>query len=297
MHSLKDGALRAQIRAGNQPQPADQPRAQVTQNIAVQILGQDHVVLPRIHHQLHAGVVHNVLGVRYLRVVRGNLLAALEKQAVGELHNVRLVDGMNLFTAMLARELEGGFCNACRPLLGDDLERLHHAGEDSDLQTRVQVFGVLAEDHHVNVRVVGLDAGQRLHRPEAGVQVVLLAQRHVDGRKAATDGRCRGSFDGDAVLLDGFKQCLGDEFAGARKGVSAGVEAVPFERAAGLSAGGFYDADHSCRNLRTNSVARYQCDFVRRHLFGFLLFSSSLESASYEFLRQRGFASFPLGSL
>ena len=67
MHRLKDRALRPQVRSRNQPQPTHKRAAKIAQNIPVQILRQQNVVLVRIHHQLHAGVVDDVLRDTHLR--------------------------------------------------------------------------------------------------------------------------------------------------------------------------------------------------------------------------------------
>jgi hypothetical protein len=160
------------------------------------------------------------------------------------------VDGVDLLAAVLAGELEGCLGDARGALLGDDLEGLDDAGEDRDLEAGIEVLGVLAEDDEVDAGVVGLDAGERFNGAEAGVEVVLFAQRDIDGRETAADGRGRGPFDGDAVLLDGGEEGLGDEFAGAGEGVGAGIEGVPVEGTAGLCAGGFDDTLPSLQTLR-----------------------------------------------
>ncbi len=73
MHGFEDRAVIANIRAGHESQPADERRAQVRNNVAVEVFHHQHVVLIRIHHQLHAGVVHNVLAVGNLGIVFGHI--------------------------------------------------------------------------------------------------------------------------------------------------------------------------------------------------------------------------------
>ena len=68
MHRFKNGALVAEICPRHKSQAADQSRAKIGKNIAVQILHEQHVVLIRIHHQLHASVVDNMLAIRDLGI-------------------------------------------------------------------------------------------------------------------------------------------------------------------------------------------------------------------------------------
>jgi hypothetical protein len=79
MDRFKDGAFVAEIRSRDQPESADQPCAQIRNNVAVEILQQQHVVLVGIHHELHAGVVDNVLAVGDLRIFFGNVARAAQK--------------------------------------------------------------------------------------------------------------------------------------------------------------------------------------------------------------------------
>ena len=57
------------VGAGNKAQPADEGSAEIGDDVAVEVLHQQHVVLVRVHHQLHAGVVDDVLAVGDLRVL------------------------------------------------------------------------------------------------------------------------------------------------------------------------------------------------------------------------------------
>ena len=90
----------------------------------------------------------------------------------------------------------------------DDLLSLGRLGRPFD--ARVDVFGVLAEDH--DVEFLGMldrarHAGEVTHRPQAYVEVEHLAQRDVERADAAADWRGERSFDADqefAEGLDGF---------------------------------------------------------------------------------------------
>ena len=69
MDGFKNGALVPEIRARDKAESADQPRAQIGNNVAVEIFQQQHVVLVGVHHQLHAGVVDDVLAVSDLGIL------------------------------------------------------------------------------------------------------------------------------------------------------------------------------------------------------------------------------------
>jgi hypothetical protein len=64
VHRLEDRRLRPQVRARDEPEPADEPRAEVGHDVAVEVLEQQHVELLRPEHELHAGVVDDELAVR-----------------------------------------------------------------------------------------------------------------------------------------------------------------------------------------------------------------------------------------
>src|SRR5579875_244841 len=72
VYSFEDGALVTKVRSRHQAQPADKGRAQVGDDVAVEIFQQQYVVLIGIHDELHAGVVHDVLAVGDLGIAFGN---------------------------------------------------------------------------------------------------------------------------------------------------------------------------------------------------------------------------------
>ena len=87
------------------------------------------------------------------------------------------------------------------------LEEIHHpaglVGAGLVLDAGVDVLGVLAEDHHVHV-LGRLDrrghAREVAHRADAGVEVELLPERHVERAEAAADRRGERALDGDQVI-------------------------------------------------------------------------------------------------
>ena len=79
------------------------------------------------------------------------------------------------------------------------------------LDARVDVLGVLAEDHHVHVLRPLHRARHALepaHRPQADVEVELLAQRDVQRADAAADRRGERPLDADQVLAEGVERLV-----------------------------------------------------------------------------------------
>ena len=74
----------------------------------------------------------------------------------------------------------------------------------------VNVFGVLAEDHHVHfLRMLHRrgDAGEILHRPQANVEVEHLPQRDVQRADAAADRRGQRAFDARRDIRETPRPC------------------------------------------------------------------------------------------
>src|SRR5205807_9520241 len=81
-----------------------------------------------------------------------------------------------------------------------------------ELDAAVDVLGVFAEDHHVDLvgPLVGrLDALEVADRPDAGVQVKANAQVDVDAAEAAADRRGQWAFEADAVILERLEGIIG----------------------------------------------------------------------------------------
>ena len=81
-----------------------------------------------------------------------------------------------------------------------------------ELDAAVHVFGVLAEDHHVDLVgafVRRLDALEILHRADAGIEVEADAQIDVDAAEAAADGRGERPFEAEAVILERLERVVG----------------------------------------------------------------------------------------
>ena len=103
------------------------------------------------------------------------------------------------------------FLNSFGKFLGEEVEDLLRLGRAGlVLDAGVDVFGVLAEDHHVDLlRVLHRrrHALELAHRAQADVEVEHLAQRDVQRADAAADRRRQRALDADEVLaerLDGL---------------------------------------------------------------------------------------------
>ena len=128
--------LGPEVRPGHDAEPADQARAQVRHDVAVQIRQQQHVELLRVHHQVHARGVDDPLVVGDVDELARHLAAAVEEQAVAELHDVGLVDRRHPLAPVLPRVLEREPGDPRRRLLGDDLEALDDARARSRARVR-----------------------------------------------------------------------------------------------------------------------------------------------------------------
>ena len=128
-----------------------------------------------------------------------------------------------------------------------------------ELDPRVQVLGVLAHDHDVGLGEARAHALVGLAGPDAGEQVQLLAQQHVDRAKARTHRRGGRALDPHLVALDRVQRAVGEGRALLGVDVLAGGVLVPLE----LHAGGLQHAPRGVDQLRAGAVAGDQ-----RHLVG-----------------------------
>jgi hypothetical protein len=140
-------------------------------------------------------------------------------------------------------------------LLGlDAVEELDHLGRVRrallELDAGVQVLVVLAHHHQVDVLVPGADPPVGLARPQAGVQVQLLAQGHVDAAEPGADRGGQRPLDGHAVAADGVQHVVGQGRAVLVDDLGPGLLDVPVER----HAGALEDPAGRLRQLRSDPV-------------------------------------------
>src|SRR6266853_5286748 len=213
MHGLKDSAARADVCPRHQPQPADKRRAQVRDDVAVKVFHHQHVILVRIHHQLHAGVVNDVLTVSDLREFLVYLATATQKQAIAHLHDVGFVNSVDTLAFFPARVLKRKTGNAGGSLLGNDLQRLHYARHDFMLNAGVLAFSIFATDGQVHAGITRGQGRQIADGTEVGEKFELLAQRDVDAGEPAADRRGDRALQPYSGALNGLGKLLGDVLA------------------------------------------------------------------------------------
>ena len=121
-----------------------------------------------------------------------------------------------------------------------------------ELDARVEVLRVLADDHEVGLREAGAHALVGLARADARVEVELLAQGHVDRPVARAHRRGGRPLDGDAALADRVEGAVGERVPLLLVDVDPGVLEVPVE----LDAGGLEHAPSRLGKLGPGAVAR-----------------------------------------
>ena len=158
---------------------ADQAAAKVGENVAVEVLHYHHIKLVRVHDELHAGVVDDLVISLDFRVILCNFTEDREEHAVRHLEDVCLVNAGNFLSAVLLRVLEGVADDALRCFLGNDLDRVNRVLIDLFFFSDIQTFGVLTEDHDIHVlkrsfyRIIGL------YRADIRVEVILASKGNV----------------------------------------------------------------------------------------------------------------------
>ena len=93
---LEDGRARADVRAGRDPEPADEPGREVADDVPVEIREDEHVELLGALDEPHAERVDEHLARLDVRVVRRDVAEDGEEEPVRELHDVRLRDAGDL---------------------------------------------------------------------------------------------------------------------------------------------------------------------------------------------------------
>ena len=74
VYSFKHGVIGTDIAGWNESETADQTAAEVGEDVSLQVLHDHHVKLVRVHHELHAGVVDDLVIALDLRIFFRDLL-------------------------------------------------------------------------------------------------------------------------------------------------------------------------------------------------------------------------------
>ena len=186
-------------------------------------------------------------------VVLRNLPEHGEEEPVRVLHDVRLRDARDAAAPVGARVLEREADDPLRALGAERLDRdarargdllrlpgveeLDHrfgvGGPRLELDPRVQVLGVLADDDQVDGVVARADALVRLAGSHARIQPELVAERDVDRAEARADRRRDRPLDCNTIPLDRVQRRRRKRGSGGLHHVDAGLLDVPGERDAG----------------------------------------------------------------
>src|SRR5690606_896038 len=118
-----------------------------------------------------------------------------------------------------------------RELVREKIEELSSLGAPTrPLDAGVDVFGVLAEDHHVHearfLHGRG-DAAEPAHGANAGVQVELLPERDIQGAEAAADRRGERTLDRHEMMIYGGYGVVGEPGVDDLLGLLAGEHLEP----------------------------------------------------------------------
>ena len=256
---LEDADLLTHVTGGSQAQATDQTGGQVGQDVTVQVW-HDHddlAVGGWVGGQLQGGVVDQLEADLDFRIVLGDLLGALDEQAVGQLHDGGLVDDNDLVSAGGLGVLEGVSDDSLGGLLGDQLDRLDDAGNNDVLDTGVLTLGVFSDQDGVDVVVWGLVADNGLAGSDVGEETERSSQGQVHGLVALTDRGGQGALERNLVLVDRVHGGLRDRghTVDQRRGH---VDRLPVDR----NLGGLVDLHHCVRDFLTDTVTLDQGDVV-----------------------------------
>ena len=221
----------------------------------------------------------------FAELLRGNLVAPFAEGSLGELLDISLVDDGHRLAVVIQRKLDRSPHQPLRPCNRDRLHPnsriqphlllrplqhlvVHKCNELrrlgcslAELDSGVDVLGILAEDHHIQLLRVLHRAGHTgivLHRAHALVQVHQLPQRHVQAADSPAHGRGQRSLDGHAKVHRRLHRVIGQPVLGLAIGLLAGQHLVPLHlalTAVGLLHRGVEDAPRGLPDVAARTVA------------------------------------------
>src|SRR5438445_1486028 len=233
MNGLKYRTAIAEIRAWNKAEASHESGAQVGNDVAVKVFHHQHVVLIRIHDQLHAGVVYNVLAVGNLGIFFRDVARTAQKQTIRQLHDIGFVDGVNLLALILASVFESKAGDARGCFLSDDFQTLDYARNNFVLKPAIKSLGICPDNDQVNAGIASGDMRQVTNGAKIRVKLEALAQFDIDTGEPATNRRSYRTLQSNSRALDRFDQLSRNVFVIFLVGVSARLESFPFELQAG----------------------------------------------------------------
>lgn len=132
------------------------------------------------------------------------------KETIGELHDSGLVHHEDLWLVDRSGVLERISNNLLGGLSGDELDGLDNTWDHGVLDTRVFTFGVLSDQHGVDVLVRSWVTSDRFRWSNVGKEVECLSQSQVEGSVTFSNGRGQWTFQGNEILVDRVNGCLWD---------------------------------------------------------------------------------------
>ena len=282
MNRLEDSVFLTNVRARGDTQTANKACRQITCNITIQVREDDNIELRGISYHVHAeGIDNAVVEVDATLIFLGKLARNAKEQTIGVLHDVCFVSSGNLLATVLQRILEGisnnilrgsnrnrldgdtGIrTNGARALFLAKVDQLPSAfGAFLELDASIQILGVLANNHEVNVVVTTASTGKRNNRAQANIEPERLAKRDVHAAKAGANGSRDRTLDSDFVALDSLNRGLRKRRAFSFKAMSTSLGDFPIDfRPTGLN-----NALHSGRSFNANSITGNQGHRMTSH--------------------------------
>ena len=251
VYGFKHGIFAAQVGAGHQSQPADQPAGQIGEDVAVQVRHDQHVILLGMLHQLHAHVVHDPVVCRDIGIFGSDLLEDGEKQPVAHLQDVGLMHTGHASAVIGPRIGKGVADDALAGAARDDLRRMHGVFIDLFFYADIEIFGVLAEGDDVDILEWGDDGRVAAGRAHIGIQVILFPEHDVDGAESRSHRCGDRRFEQHAGALEGGECLFADQLPALFiQGQADLVDFIGKRRFCSLQ-----DLEHRIGDLRSDAVS------------------------------------------
>jgi len=199
---LEDSNIATHVATRHDTRSANERSSDVGQDTTVQVRHDHDVELLWAGDALHGCIVDDHIIRLEGWEVFSDSVEGVAEEAIGQLHDVGLVDASDLLAVIGEGEGEGEFGNALGLGACDDLERLNDARNRLVLEAGVLALRVLTDDGEVDVLVAGLVTGDVLDKDDGCVDVELLAQGNVEGLvSGALDGRVQDALQANLVAL------------------------------------------------------------------------------------------------
>src|SRR5437660_6939635 len=265
VHRLeKRDAPGVDVSGSRDAEPAGEGRAQIGEDVAEEVVGDDHLIRLRLTDEIH----RQRIDVHRFRLQRGMARAHLGEnappEAVAEEEHVGLVGQAHARKPALPGVLEGGLADPLHATARVDLDFLRDlvggALPEDTADARVESLGVLAKEGEAQICApLALERRQAIveeqARPQVDVEVELEAHREEDalGVLVPRNARIahRAEIDRGKLLAQRLHETRREN--GSIAQVALGAEVEPFE--AERQAEAFQDAHADARHLGPDADA------------------------------------------